>query len=278
MAKAKQQRTAVVLECDDLRLLIGRTVPFAAKDDARPVLNAVRLDLAKDRVIAAAVDGYILGVQSSPAEVSGPLEGVTVPLEGVQAIVRMIPKGRAVVGRRVRLSWEPGAPVRCEVFVPGAPAVPAREAQPDAIEDAYEAWPVQVPYPDYRQLIPEWDGRESLGAVALASHLLERVLKAWKAGRDHNEGVMRWHFTTPHRPAVLTEYSYEGYPFVAVVMPMFVELGTKVEQKDGELPVYDHDGAIAAHRSIVEAALPTRPKPAAKRAAKATKPRLRSVK
>lgn len=169
VVKAKQ-RTVVVLECDDLRLLFGRTVPFAALGDSRPVLNAVRLDLAKNRVIAAASDGYILGVQSSPAEVSGPLEGVTVPLEGVQAIARMIPKGHAVLGRKVRLSWEPDAPVRFEVFMPGAPAqkaipargprakggpspaIPAVPARPDAIEAAYEAWPVQALYPNYRAL------------------------------------------------------------------------------------------------------------------------------
>jgi DNA polymerase-3 subunit beta len=97
--------TAIQIDALALRNLLRRTVICASRDDARPLLQAVRLEYTPGTLTAVACDGFRIAEWSTPLE-GGPQEPCSwvVPQDAVNALLGYFPlrPGQPVTIRKVR--------------------------------------------------------------------------------------------------------------------------------------------------------------------------------
>jgi DNA polymerase-3 subunit beta len=68
---------------------ISDTLAVASTDEARPVLTGLRLQIAGDRLVVSASDGYRLAVRSVPLGSPAPEVGLTVPARAMGEVARL---------------------------------------------------------------------------------------------------------------------------------------------------------------------------------------------
>lgn len=88
-------RVTFGIRTDVLRQLVGQTAPFAARDDARPILECCHLSVGQsaDMMIVHASDGFRMTATSAPLE-TAPDDDVlvAVPASALKALVKLLPK------------------------------------------------------------------------------------------------------------------------------------------------------------------------------------------
>jgi hypothetical protein len=189
--------TTINLKAKHARLLFKRLVLFTASDDTHPILEAIHVTPLDGRVVGAATDGRILGIQSVPVEVVEDGEPLLVHRDSAKVIAQQIKAGN--YDDVVQIRSADGSTI-CKVG-----SITTSDS-------------VQGTYPDYRHLIPNDLGEPS--PVALNAALIARVVRAVSVDRP-SPSILRCYTRGSREPVVFTVGS-DTAPFMAVVMPMFV--------------------------------------------------------
>ena len=208
--------TTIKLTVDAARVVFGRLPIFASALDGRPALNGVQVDIVREGeggafIVAAAADGFHLGVQRVPCEVSGDGSALF-PSVALKRIASMLPR-RFMPDEAVTIDFDDKA---------FSVAFTNKEGDQLSVGGAL----IQGTFPEYRNLIPQWTAEDAAGVIAIAPALMRNVIAAARIGQS--APILRWFYKKPHDPAICI-VNHETYPpFVAVVMPMFV-VGTDTE-------------------------------------------------
>lgn len=164
---------ALDLAADRLREAIGRVVFAAARDDSRPALSSVLVELSADGLTLAAADGFRMA-RARLGEVAGPDRQLLVPARAVAELGRLLADAEGV---RLTLTRDG----RGASFAAGATTLLARLTEGR--------------FPDVERVIPrEWRTRVTVDADALRQAV--RVAGIFGGGGDARPVVLE---TAPDR-------------------------------------------------------------------------------
>ena len=202
---------AAHLTVGPLRQALERAAIFAATDETRPILNGVCMEFEpeRDRVICIGTEGWAMIMAEAlgkPGNVHK-ADQIVIPLDSVRAILKMLPRKKSDADLAVALDIE---------IRPDADRLTVTMGDQSMAVDLKTGT-----FPNYRQLIPTEQG-ETNGTATINPALLAKLAKA--AGRDAADKTTIW--TAHHSSPIVAS----GLGFVAVIMPVFVELGTFAEE------------------------------------------------
>ena len=221
--------TTIKLTVEAARVVFGRIPIFASPDDTRPVLKGVQIDAVQGTddggtfIVAASADGFHLGVQRVPCEASG-AGSALIPAVALKRIEAMLPR-RFMPDEAVTIDFDDKS---------FTVAFTNKEGDHLSVGGSL----IQGTFPEYRNLIPQWEAKDSAGVIAIAPALLKNVLAAARIGQS--SPILRWFYRKSHDPAICIVNHETFPPFVAVVMPMYV-FGT-----DAEVVQESFDSAISS--------------------------------
>lgn len=202
---------AFSMRADRLRDVLASALVAADKGDSLPILCAVLLEWADGgTVTVASTDRYRMVVADTGTVGAGAAR-VLVGRQDVEALVKLLPKKPA-------RGWANVSDV--SVTVAGGHVV-VRMDGPDG-SWSRECRIVDGDFPKYRTLVPIVD--RSGEAPAVSSFAWNPIYMAGfaKLPLAVERQAMRWHFTSPSKPAVafLGDVEQDGYALTVLLMPV----------------------------------------------------------
>ena len=199
-------KTGILTDAATLLAALDTCMATVARDDMRPVLQAVKVIANSEKTTYVAADGYALTVVDVTG-VSGTFDGL-IPADTVQSIIALlkrIPKReRELINVELRED---------QFTVVGTPAGNGGGA-------VIPITMVAGTFPDYEKLIPKRNG-DHASYYAVNAKFLKLALTV--ADRYADSGIFRiFPAATPSSPTTITWQITEHVNVRYVLMPMFV--------------------------------------------------------
>lgn len=232
---------------EDLRALLARCLLFVPRGkNPPPALTNLSIQVSENWLLAAAADGFTLGVQKIACRADGP-GSFLLSAWDASRILRILP----------RPAKERLEPATLTVVVGGS-ADDHRTLtllHDSGATVSYTCLLGHVPFPNYWALVEDAacgegdEPRQPIGQAAVSPAFVEKVTRAASVASDQAPYFVRWYTQRqPGRPVVASFAVEESHDeFLALLMPMYVkweehgigDLGPRLRDLDSPSEVWE---------------------------------------
>jgi hypothetical protein len=197
--------TRISLPTSALHDLLVPVLPHASVDKTLPVLNAVRIEVANDALLAIATDRYTVAITRRPLDEPHPDAAITIPRREAAAMLRMFPHSR---DDDPGLTLDIGDTLRIDSETENRLTIQPVVAEPGELDPGY------LGYPRWRKLIGKYLHRDAEGVTGVS--LNANFMQRWAAARRYGVPLRFVLGSQPTEPVLVVA----GEHFLGMWMPV----------------------------------------------------------